>query len=107
MIRRVAGLLVVAALAGCSTPDPAPRPDPATTTTTTTVPTPADKGLRPVTMTYRDGLAYVFAETAAQALCHALTPAEWRDVLGGDVGRTIDDSGGDSAACVVVSGPAT
>jgi hypothetical protein len=53
---------------------------------------------------YRDGLAYVMEETSAQALCHALSPEEWRELFGGDVGRTVEFSGG-GTSCVAVSGP--
>lgn len=105
--RVVASLMAVAVLAGCSSPDPAP-PSPTGTSTTSSKawPTPEDSGLRPVTVPYRDGLAYVMEETSAQALCHALSPAEWRELFGGDVGRTVEHLGG-GVSCTAVSGPMT
>jgi len=86
---RAAALLSVVMLAGCSTQEPAPAPP---TTRTRIWPT-ADAGLRPVTVTYRDGLAYVFEETSAQALCDALTPGEWQQLLGEDVIRVVGTAG--------------
>src|SRR6476469_2878380 len=95
--------LVGAVLAGCSAPDPAPPPP---AQPPSVVQAPEDSGLRPVTMTYRDGLAYAPEETAAQALCHALSREEWSDLLGGgDVGRTVRFDGG--TACVAISGGLT
>lgn len=78
-------LLAVAALAGCAW-DPPPSTAP-----TTTRGVPNDANLRPVTMTYKDGLVYTYGETSAQALCHALSPQEWRTLLGGEVGRTVEN----------------
>ncbi|MDQ7909169.1 hypothetical protein RB614_32075 [Phytohabitans sp. ZYX-F-186] len=82
-------VLVAALLAGCSAGDAQPEP-----------PFPPDSGLRPVTMPYGDGIAYVQEETSAQLLCQALDPARWRDVLGAPVSRTVQNSLGRSQ-CVL------
>jgi hypothetical protein len=76
-------LLVAALLAGCSAEDAQPPPP---------APLPPDFGLRPVTMPYGDGIAYVQEETSAQLLCQALDPTRWRDVLGTPVSRTVQNS---------------
>jgi hypothetical protein len=86
-------LSVVAVLAGCAM-DPKSPP-------TTSHEVPKDANLRPVTMAYKDGLAYTYEETSAQALCHALSPQEWQALLGGEVGRTVEIDGW--AECVVTS----
>lgn len=83
---------VFAALAGCSSPEEPPGPPPTTSA-------PEDSGLRPVALPFGDGLPYVAAETSAQGICQALTPEVWRELLGGPVGRTIDDG----TTCVVAS----
>lgn len=90
-------LLAVAALAGCAWDRPP------STAPTTTRGVPKDANLRPVTMTYKDGLVYTYGETSAQALCHALSPQEWRTLLGGEVGRTIENYD----ECVVDNGSLT
>jgi hypothetical protein len=54
-------------------------------------PPPQDSGLRPVSLPYGDGLPYLAPETSAQAICQALPAEQWQELLGGPVGRTIDD----------------
>lgn len=83
VVRGILVLVSVAVLAACAW-DP-----PRSYAPTTTREVPKDTNLRPVTMTYRDGLVYTAGETSAQALCHALSAQEWRAMLGGAVGRTI------------------
>ena len=103
MLKRgmVAALLGVVMVAGCTAEEPAPAPD----TTHRKWPT-HDQWLRPVDMTYRDGLAYVFAETSAQALCDALNATEWDMVLGDGVARVVQ-SGSTGHECMVVRGSLT
>lgn len=97
LVRGVLVLLsAVAVLAGCAM-------DPAPSAPTTSRQVPKDVNLRKVTMTYKDGLAYTFGETSAQALCHALSPQEWRSLLGTEVGRSIEDYDD----CVVAGGSLT
>jgi hypothetical protein len=50
-------------------------------------------------------MAYVFPETAAQALCQSLEPAEWRTLLDGEVGRKINNLVA-GAECVISTGTA-
>lgn len=98
VVRGVLVLLsVVTVLAGCAMDPKSPPPD--------SLPVPKTTALRPVTIPYRDGLAYTYEETSAQALCHALSPREWHSLLGADVTRTIEiDHGFD---CVVTGGSLT
>lgn len=97
-------LAVLGVLAGCTDSEPA---TPTTTTTTSTSrtppPTPPDEGLRPVKIPYGDGIAFVLHETAAQVLCQALSATEWKDAMGGEVGRRVDASSVDGT-CVLISG---
>lgn len=98
-------LLAALILGGCTSggdDSPSP-PNRSTSTTSTTQPVPPDSGLRPVENRYGDGIAYVLGETAAQIICQALTPQEWSDILGGDVGRTIEPFGD----CIVTSSTVT
>jgi len=94
-MRRLAVLaLTVAALtSGCTT---AGQDVPPTEGPRTTRP-PQDSGLRPVSVLYGDGLPYLAPETSAQTICQAVPAERWRELLGGPVGRTIDDR----STCVV------
>ena len=69
----------------------------------TAPPPPRDAGLRPVSLPFGDGLPYVAAETAAQGICQALSPEAWRELLGGPVGRTVEDG----LTCVVTGADVT
>ncbi|HEY0448983.1 hypothetical protein [Actinophytocola sp.] len=102
-VRRATGLALAATLlSGCTGGDPAPPSRTSPPRTSAPAPVPADSGLRPVRITYGDGIGYVPWETSAQALCQALTPQQWREALGGEVGRRIqsDELG---STCVVDS----
>jgi hypothetical protein len=100
-MRRLAVLaLTVAALtSGCTT---AGQDVPPTEGPETTRP-PQDAGLRPVSLPYGDGLPYLAPETSAQAICQALPAERWQELLGGPVGRTIDDR----LTCVVTGADVT
>ncbi|HCT81735.1 MAG TPA: hypothetical protein DGT23_35180 [Micromonosporaceae bacterium] len=103
--RPLTAVLVALTMAtACTATEPAAPP----TTSSTPVmrpprPTPPDTGLRTVRMAYGDGIAFVLPETAAQAICGALSAAEWREVVGAQVGRRVNASAADGT-CVVVSG---
>jgi hypothetical protein len=95
------------ALVSTACTDSGPGTQPTNTSSSRTPPAkpaPPDQNLRDVTkaMIYSDGIAYVLPETAAQLLCGALSPAEWRQIIGTDVGRTV--YGGAGAKCVVSTG---
>ncbi|SDI38636.1 hypothetical protein SAMN05192558_11580 [Actinokineospora alba] len=101
-IKIAAVIAALSLVAGCAADDPhgavgtlpadPPAPPPA-----------ADRHLRPVPMPAGDGIVHVRGETAAQALCHALSPEEWEAALGGPVSRSygLAPSG---EACEVESG---
>jgi hypothetical protein len=93
---RAAALVIVVLVAGCASQVPRPAP-----TTNRAWPT-HDQGLRPVEMPYHDGLAYVFDETAAAALCGALSSGDWEMLFGKDVVRVVE-----RGTCRVDSGPLT
>lgn len=104
--RQLAAVLMALAAVGtaCTNGQPDSR---ATATGSPTTrpprPTPPDKGLRPVRPVYGDGIAHVLPETAAQMICGALSKAEWREAMGGDVGRTVYGSAAEGK-CMVTSG---
>ncbi|MGH3759357.1 hypothetical protein [Actinophytocola sp.] len=99
-----AGVGVAVLVAGCTAE---PATDPSRTSEATTAapppPTPPDKGPRPVTMPFGDGIGYVRPETAAQAICQAIPAQRWWELHGGPVGRTVENQV-DDATCVVASG---
>jgi hypothetical protein len=104
----VAALLLAAGLvAACTNGGRGTQPTNSPSSSTTTYsakPAPPDQNVRDVrqAMIYSDGIAHVLEETAAQMICDALSPAEWHQVLGVGVGRTV--YGGVSAKCVVSTG---
>lgn len=104
---RLAAPLILAAVSAC-TPPATTAPPPTTSSPSTAAPSkpapPADQHLRNVTraMIYSDGIAHVLDETAAQMICGALTPTEWHQILGADVGRLV--YGGVGAKCVISTG---
>lgn len=108
---RLAAFLAAVALVGaaCTTDHPGAQPTTTTSMSTTrsSKPAPPDKNLRNVAraVIYRDGIAYVLPETAAQMICGTLSPAEWRTVLGSDVGRAV--YGDVDATCRVSTGSVT
>jgi hypothetical protein len=108
---RLAAVLAAAALVSAAcTSDPTGSQLTTTTSASTTrssKPAPPDTNLRNVARAaiYGDGIAYVLPETAAQMICGALSPAEWRTVLGSDVGRAV--YGDVDAKCRLSSGSVT
>lgn len=85
-MRRLAVLALVVTLlvSGCTTVGEDEPP-------ATAPPPPRDAALRPVSLPYGDGLPYVPAETAAQAICQALSPERWEELLDGPVHRAIEE----------------
>jgi hypothetical protein len=83
--RHVVGAVVLGALLAACTATPEPGPPPASTTRQAA----ADDGLRPVDLPYRDGIGSVWPETAAQAICQALSAEQWGAALGGPVRRSV------------------
>jgi hypothetical protein len=108
---RIAAVLAVASLVGTACTNDRNGAQPTTTTGTSTTrspkPAPPDRNLRNVARAaiYSDGIAYVLPETAAQMICGALSPAEWRTVLGSDVGRAV--YGDVDAKCRLSAGSVT
>jgi len=87
-------------LGGCSEPgDETPQ----TTAETARPKNPLleDRGIRPVRMATGQALTWVAPETASQILCQTLDKEQWKDLLGGEVGRLA--GGAPSAGCVITS----
>lgn len=71
--------------------------------TSSTARPPADHNLREVRIPYRDGIASVWPETAAQAICQALSEREWGGVLGGSASRSVTADYPVSAGCEITT----
>lgn len=87
-------------LGGCSEPGDESSP---TTPATTQPKNPLleDRGIRPVRMATGQALTWVAPETASQILCQTLDKEQWKDLLGGEVGRLA--GGAPAAGCVITS----